>query len=91
MYIYHIQVSVRTVDAVQGLEFRTLIISTVRTCSLLGDNEEDAGFLSNPKVCYNLACTMLLSFLSKEVCLIVGMHVLYKIFLLCYTLDHIYS
>ena len=47
---YHIQVSVRTVDAVQGLEFRTLIISTVRTCSLLGDNEEDAGFLSNPKV-----------------------------------------
>ena len=44
------QVSVRTVDGVQGLEFRTLIISTVRTCSLLGDNEEDAGFLSNPKV-----------------------------------------
>ena len=45
------QVSVRTVDGVQGLEFRTLIISTVRTCSLLSDNEEDAaGFLSNPKV-----------------------------------------
>ena len=41
----------RTVDSVQGLEFRTLIISTVRTCSVLGDNEEDAGFLSNPKVC----------------------------------------
>ena len=48
--VYHTQVSVRTVDGVQGLEFRTLIISTVRTCSLLGDNEEDAGFLSNPKV-----------------------------------------
>jgi len=43
---------VRTVDGVQGLEFRTLIISTVRTCSVLGDNEEDAGFLSNPKVCH---------------------------------------
>ena len=51
--IAYFQVSVRTVDGVQGLEFRTLIISTVRTCSLLGDNEEDAGFLSNPKVWYN--------------------------------------
>ena len=50
LLVYHAQVSVRTVDGVQGLEFRTLIISTVRTCSLLGDNEEDAGFLSNPKV-----------------------------------------
>ena len=50
LLVYHTQVSVRTVDGVQGLEFRTLIISTVRTCSLLGDNEEDAGFLSNPKV-----------------------------------------
>jgi len=48
---------VRTVDGVQGLEFRTLIISTVRTCSVLGDNEEDAGFLSNPKVCsYLVSC-----------------------------------
>ena len=55
IYVYIVslcfQVSVRTVDGVQGLEFRTLIISTVRTCSLLSDNEEDAaGFLSNPKV-----------------------------------------
>jgi len=41
---------------VQGLEFRTLIISTVRTCSVLGDNEEDAGFLSNPKVCPFILC-----------------------------------
>ena len=50
----------RTVDGVQGLEFRTLIISTVRTCSVLSDNEEDAGFLSNPKVCHLYVAYLLL-------------------------------
>ena len=35
---------------VQGREFRALILSTVRTCSTEPSEEEEAGFLTNPKV-----------------------------------------
>lgn len=47
-----LQVSVFRVDDVQGKEFRALLLSTVRTCYARddGDLEEDAGFLTNPKV-----------------------------------------
>ena len=39
-------------DDVQGKEFRALLLSTVRTCYARDDDdlEEDAGFLTNPKV-----------------------------------------
>ena len=47
-----LQVSVFRVDDVQGKEFRALLLSTVRTCYARDDEdlEEDAGFLTNPKV-----------------------------------------
>ena len=46
------QVAVFRVDDVQGKEFRALLLSTVRTCYARDDDdlEEDAGFLTNPKV-----------------------------------------
>ena len=46
------QVAVFRVDDVQGKEFRALLLSTVRTCFARDDEdlEEDAGFLTNPKV-----------------------------------------
>lgn len=47
-----LQVDVFRVDDVQGKEYRALLLSTVRTCYSRddGDLEEDAGFLTNPKV-----------------------------------------
>ena len=47
-----LQVAVFRVEDVQGKEFRALLLSTVRTCYGRDDKdlEEDAGFLTNPKV-----------------------------------------
>jgi superfamily I DNA and/or RNA helicase len=52
------QVAVFRVDDVQGKEFRALLLSTVRTCYARDDDdlEEDAGFLTNPKL-FNTAVT----------------------------------
>ena len=48
------------VDDVQGKEFRALFLSTVRTCYGRDDDdlEEDAGFLTNPKVRERQAVTL---------------------------------
>ena len=57
-----LQVAVFRVDDVQGKEFRALLLSTVRTCYARddGDLEEDAGFLTNPKVGDGWDCCWLL-------------------------------
>ena len=40
----------QSVEAVQGKEFRAVLISTVRTCSIEPLPGEDAGVLTNAKV-----------------------------------------
>ena len=54
-----LQVQVFRVDDVQGKEYRALLISTVRTCSTEPPAEEEAGFLTNPKVSHDYHVTVM--------------------------------
>ena len=46
-----LQVSVLNIEGVQGLEYRALILSTVRTCTTEPGDSDEGSFLSSPKVC----------------------------------------
>ena len=44
------------IEGVQGLEYRALLLSTVRTCAVEPGDSDEGSFLSSPKVSATYSC-----------------------------------
>ena len=44
------------IEGVQGLEYRALLLSTVRTCTVEPGDSDEGSFLSSPKVSASYMC-----------------------------------